>query len=397
MDSAILCFLCTKDSNQNSEFYDVSSAVVPASQKPLHIVLQHLANRIKFKLIFQNGTFVCSECFKELSDYDNLMLNLLTSQKLLTNRLQNALNDKPEVVSEDGQDYEIELEVEEDATIEDAFNPELDTKEELIEVDDNVIVEEFIDDGSNNSNIPTSNDETENATSERKRCKRECLACEEVFKSNYQLQNHINEVHNNRQFICKICGVARKDEEYLELHMNIHEGKTENQCRYCTKVFSRPVNTLRHMRIHWDKKKFQCEKCGERFSLDNMLYNHRLRHEAEENPVICNFCNQSFKSRKTYNHHLLIHQTNRPRHHCDLCPKSFTERYTLKMHRKTHNENNTPTPVETKPGDFKETEAAINILVESIDREFQCVICNLKFETKSAHLQHLQEEHDVIP
>ncbi|KAL9889276.1 LOW QUALITY PROTEIN: serendipity delta [Glossina fuscipes fuscipes] len=375
MDSAVLCFLCTKDSNDNDEFYDVSNAVVPASQKPLHIVLQHLANRIKFKLIFQNGTFVCSECFKELSDYDNLMLNLLTSQKLLTNRLQNALNDKPEVVSEDGQDYEIQLEVEEDATGEDAFNPELDTKEELIEVDDNVIVEEF----------------RENL----KRCKRECLACEEVFKSNYQLQNHINEVHNIAQFICKICGVARKDEEYLELHMNIHQGKTENQCLYCPKVFSRPVNTLRHMRFHWQKK-FQCDKCGG-FSLDNMLYNHRLRHEAEENPVICNFCNQSFKSRKTYNHHLLIHQTNRPRHHCHLCPKSFTQRYTLKMHLKTHNDSNTPTPVDTKPGDFKETEAAINILVESIDREFQCVICNLKFESKSAHVQHLQEEHDVIP
>ncbi|XP_075147052.1 serendipity delta isoform X2 [Haematobia irritans] len=323
------------------------------------------------------------------------MLNLLSSQRRLTNQLQYAVlvkDEQPEVQ----EPLEIHLGFEDDPNLQDAFNPDLDTKEELIEVDeDYAIEEEIVYDSGNIETIPQS---TQTTTSE-KDCGYECHICGEYFDSKAALQGHRNETHNyGKQFVCKICGVSRKDEEYLELHMNIHEGKTENECRYCPKKFSRPVNTLRHMRVHWDKKKFQCEKCGERFSLDNMLYNHRMRHEAEDNPVICSICNQSFKSRKTYNHHILIHQENRPRHHCTLCPKSFTERYTLKMHLKTHRDHQSPTS-DTKANGTKdskeETEEAINLLVETESMD-NCVICNRKFDNKPSFEQHLQEFHGVV-
>lgn len=399
---SIVCFLCTDNSVKNNvEFYDVLSSVVPSSQKTLHIVLQHLANCIKYKLIFQNGTFVCGDCFRELSSYDNLMLNLLNLQRKLTNRLHYALvlKSEPPTHFDDEPPIEIELEFEEDPNLEDAFNPNLDTKEELIEVDEDDVIEEVVDDATSCSQ--TNYDLSDVSGRERRRNQQQdCASCGAVFSSKYLLQSHINEFHNGKQFICKICGVSRKDEEYLELHMNIHEGKTENECRYCPKRFSRPVNTLRHMRIHWDKKKFQCEKCGERFSLDNMLYNHRLRHEAEDNPVICSICNQSFKSRKTYNHHILIHQENRPRHHCTLCPKSFTERYTLKMHLKTHSDRQSPKITaemkSTTPKDSTETEDAISLLVEGEDVDYSCVICNKKYDDKECLDQHLQEYHGVI-
>ncbi|KAI8124694.1 Serendipity locus protein delta [Lucilia cuprina] len=430
METVILCFLCGNDTvKHNLDFYNIQSAIVPASQKPLHVVLQHLANCIKFKLIFQSETYICADCFKEMSDYDDLMLNLLSSQKRLTVLLRNALMEKPEEESEEPstpvedvneQSMDIELEFEddeeeEDPNLVDAFNPNLDTKEELIEIDDDVIIEEETVDnqklnpGINNPKIGSSSNLTqvsENSEAKRKRNSLECVICGVILKSKFLLQNHMSECHNVKQFTCKICGVSRKDEEYLELHMNIHEGKTENECRYCPKRFTRPVNTLRHMRIHWDKKKFQCEKCGERFSLDNMLYNHRLRHEAEENPLICAICNQSFKSRKTYTHHLLIHQENRPRHHCHLCPKSFTERYTLKMHLKTHwgdksSASPSSTIVSSKASpDEKETdnEETIGILVEndSYDGDNTCVICNKKYDAKEGLEQHLQDVHDVI-
>ncbi|XP_065354540.1 serendipity locus protein delta-like [Calliphora vicina] len=423
METVSLCFLCGNDTvKQNLEFYNIQSSVVPASQKPLHVVLQHLANCIKYKLIFQNETYICADCFKEMSDYDDLMLNLLSSQKRLTVLLQNALMEKPEEetstledANEQSMDIELEFEDDEDdPSLVDAFNPNLDTKEELIEIDDDVIIEEetvydHIEQPATDSTKGGSSNispDSHNTKTERKRHSLECVICGVVLKSKYLLQNHMSECHNVKQFTCKICGVSRKDEEYLELHMNIHEGKTENECRYCPKRFTRPVNTLRHMRIHWDKKKFQCEKCGERFSLDNMLYNHRLRHEAEENPLICAICNQSFKSRKTYTHHLLIHQENRPRHYCHLCSKSFTERYTLKMHLKTHwgdkssasptstigSSKNSPEAKET------ETEESIGILVENdnYDSDNTCVICNKKYDAKNGLEHHLQDVHDVI-
>ncbi|XP_013107126.1 serendipity locus protein delta isoform X2 [Stomoxys calcitrans] len=324
------------------------------------------------------------------------MLNLLNSQRRLTNQLHYAVNER----SEPPGPIEIRLEFEDDPNLEDAFNPELDTKEELIEIDEEFVIQEEVIDNTDNCDTVfdiTSNKEGGHTV----RDVNHCLTCSATFSSKALLQSHKRECHNGKQFVCKICGASRKDEEYLELHMNVHEGKTENECRYCPKRFSRPVNTLRHMRIHWDKKKFQCEKCGERFSLDNMLYNHRMRHEAEDNPVICSICNQSFKSRKTYNHHILIHQENRPRHHCTLCPKSFTERYTLKMHLKTHRDRQSPTStVDINPCLVKdskeETEDAINLLVEGDEVGYNCVICHRKFDDKDCFEHHLQDLHGPI-
>lgn len=426
---AVICFLCTNDVvKRNTEFYDVQSTFVAASRKPLQVVLQHLANCIKYKLIFQSETYICAECFKELCDYDKLMLNLLTSQRRLTGLLQNALLEKPDEeeahkleMDENEQSLDIELEFEDegdDPNLQDAFDPNLDTKEELIEVEEDVIIEEqIVEDLTEEIQTTTTNEllipEAISSSADHKRNHLQCIICGMVMKSKYLLQYHMGEVHNAKsQFTCKICGVTRKDEEYLELHMNIHDGKTENECRYCPKRFSRPVNTLRHMRIHWDKKKFQCEKCGERFSLDNMLYNHRLRHEAEENPLICGICNQSFRSRKTYAHHLLIHQENRPRHYCHLCPKSFTERYTLKMHLKTHcsedkQDNTTSTIFENDKSSLNhlietetEAEEEIGMLVENdsenSDGDYSCVICSKKYDVKDDLEQHLQDEHDVV-
>ncbi|XP_061397027.1 serendipity locus protein delta-like [Musca vetustissima] len=406
---SVVCFLCTDNtSKSNDDFYDVLSAIVPYSQKPLHVVLQHLANCLKYKLIFQSGTYICGDCFRELASYDDLMLNLLNSQRRLTSQLHYALAEKgvqEQLANEEPIQIELEFEGA-DQTLEDAFNPNLDTKEELIEVDDDVI-EEVVDDSTGgfcNSSGQTNFHivEVTSTGGERKRNQQDCPMCGAIFTSKYLLQSHINEIHSGKQFTCKICGVTRKDEEYLELHMNIHEGKTENECRYCPKKFSRPVNTLRHMRVHWDKKKFQCEKCGERFSLDNMLYNHRLRHEAEDNPVICSICNQSFKSRKTYNHHIIIHQENRPRHQCTLCPKSFTERYTLKMHLKNHNDRQSPTStVEIKQSPSlkdpkEETEEAINLLVSAENVNNSCVVFEKKYDEKVVVDHHLNTVNDVI-
>ncbi|XP_004517953.1 serendipity locus protein delta [Ceratitis capitata] len=407
------CFLCGKSNKQsNQTFQNIETCKVPASGKPIQVVLKHLANCVKTNLVFQGVACICMECCDELAEYDNLMVNLLSFQKRLTERLRSVLSGelKLEQVDYDESIAEAMI-VEDDGQIEDAFNPDLDAKEELIEIvgnEENVESTNIEDDESfqSDKDIDDGDDEwtTEKNVGERSQ---ECVVCGLIFKSKAELQRHINSAHDIKQFVCNICGAVRRDEEYLELHMNIHEGKTENECRYCDKRFTRPVNTLRHMRKHWDKKEYQCEKCGERFSLDNMLYNHRMRHEAEENPLICSICNQSFRSRKTYNHHMLIHQENRPRHQCTHCSKSFTERYTLKMHMRTHNielpscRSQVTKFLEEQEQEQNETKEAVSMLISkfetaSPEKEFRCVICSRVFENKENLEKHLESDHDVI-
>lgn len=371
------CFLCAKRSDEFTSFEDIEVAKVPASKKSIKVVLQHLANCIKAKLNFDEFACICPKCQKELSEYDDLMLKLLTFQKKLTKLLESAL--KNDEYLDDFEEFQS-------------------TKDEF---DDSVVVkdeEEDFDEVDTDGVEDTDDDDTPEAKKIKRL--RECTVCNKLFDSKLQLTQHRIEMHDAPQvYSCHICGAVRKDEEYLELHMNLHEGKTENECRYCPKRYSRPTNTLRHMRKHWDKKKFQCEKCGLRFSQDNILYNHKMRHEAEENPLICSICNQSFRTRKTFTHHMQTHSENRKRHQCDFCSKSFTERYTLKMHMKTHpeiiHEIVVQEPVNEEIVTF-ETEAAVCSLMSNCSEETPCVICGFKFETKEALNEHLEKEHDVI-
>ncbi|XP_017076302.1 serendipity locus protein delta [Drosophila eugracilis] len=427
------CFFCgavelsdAGSSSSSSMRYEKLSAKVPSSQKTVSLVLTHLANCIQTSLDLNPSSKLCPRCFQELSEYDTIMVNLMTTQKRLTNQLRGALKSEFEV-PESGEDLLVEevevpqsdVDTEGDAEA-DALFVEL-VKEQ--DESDTEIKREFEDEEDDDDDEEFICEEVEVGDTEaqfskpfesedkpmKKRVKQECGTCGKVYSSWYQLQKHTSEEHSKQpNHICPICGVIRRDEEYLELHMNLHEGKTEKQCRYCPKSFSRPVNTLRHMRMHWDKKKYQCEKCGLRFSQDNLLYNHRLRHEAEENPIICSICNVSFKSRKTFNHHTLIHKENRPRHYCSVCPKSFTERYTLKMHMKTHEGDVVYGVREEAPADEQqvveelhvdvdESEAAVTVIMSDNDENSGfCLICNTNFENKKELEHHLQFDHDVV-
>ncbi|BFF92238.1 serendipity locus protein delta [Drosophila madeirensis] len=411
------CFFCgaVDVEEPTSVSYEKLTAKVPSSQKTISVVLNHLANCINTSLKLEVNSKLCPRCFNELAEYDTIMVNLMTTQKRLTNQLKAALKseyDSPEhseeLLVEEAPMEEIDNDgdAEADALFVELVKEEDDSDTEIKEEyeDEDFICEVEVGD-SDGMHVKSEQDDK----APRKRTKQECSHCGKVYNSWYQMQKHINEDHSTTQnHICPICGVIRRDEEYLELHMNLHEGKTEKQCRYCPKSFSRPVNTLRHMRMHWDKKKYQCEKCGLRFSQDNLLYNHRLRHEAEENPIICSICNVSFKSRKTFNHHTLIHKENRPRHYCSVCPKSFTERYTLKMHMKTHDgdvvygvREDAPSDdqqvVEELHVDVDESEQAVTVIMSDNDENSgMCLICNINFENKKELEHHLQFDHDVV-
>ncbi|XP_030080678.1 serendipity locus protein delta [Drosophila hydei] len=407
------CFFCGAVDIHGTANYELLTAKVPSSHKSVSLVLTHLANCMKTEIKLSTNTKLCPRCFSELAEYDTIMVNLMVTQKKLTTQLKAALKSEYE---DDGLVEELDKTAQDDAEAEALFEElvkdeedmDMEIKEEYDDDDDDD--EEFLCESKSDAVSVKMEDESEDQGKFMpKRVKQECSTCGKIFNARYQLQKHISEEHNKTQaHVCPICGIIRRDEEYLELHMNVHEGKTEKQCRYCPKSFSRPVNTLRHMRMHWDKKKYQCEKCGLRFSQDNLLYNHRLRHEAEENPIICSICNVSFKSRKTFNHHTLIHKENRPRHYCTVCPKSFTERYTLKMHMKTHEgdvvygvREEVPVDdqvVEELQVDVDESEQAVTVIMSDNDDNSAgfCLICSTNYENKKELEHHLQIDHDVV-
>lgn len=317
---------------------------MPGTFKPIKDILKHFEKVINQRLDLLPTSAACRDCLEYLFNYDRLVRNLSSVQRqiaesLLSCRKQKTgcLPPKKADIKPKPRNVNTSIADQSDDTMH--LSPEKVIKLET-ETNEDAMCED------QQQDFPFSDGDNEDSTEsseEELNLDIPCHICGEMFSSQDCLERHIkaDNCQKNECATCNICGIKVKDEEVLDLHMNLHEGKTELECRYCPKKFSHKRNVLRHMEVHWDKKKYQCEKCGERFSLSWLMYNHLMRHDAEEHALICEVCHQQFKTKRTYKHHLRTHQTDRPRYPCPDCEKSFVDKYTLKVHKRVH------LPVET--------------------------------------------------
>ncbi|XP_060650339.1 serendipity locus protein beta [Drosophila nasuta] len=328
------CFVCGKIKSVGV-FQLIEGCIVPGTFKPIKDILKYFEKVINQRLDLTPTSAACRDCLEYLFNYDRLVRNLSQVQRQIANSLLSCRKKKPfalaakkDVVTKGKtQDVKSRLAAEE--------------KPPKPEPPEDQYSSAFAEDQQQKDDYAFSDLNSEDSTEsseEEANLDIPCHICGELFSNQDCLEKHIksDNCQKNEYATCNICGLKVKDEEVLDLHMNLHEGKTELECRYCSKKFSHKRNVLRHMEVHWDKKKYQCEKCGERFSLSWLMYNHLMRHDAEEHALICEVCHQQFKTKRTYKHHLRTHQTDRPRYQCPDCEKSFVDKYTLKVHKRVH-------------------------------------------------------------
>lgn len=378
-----MCYIC-QESNQkllyNEEVY---KAKAPKSKKTILDVIKHISRVIKVTFDVPAKARICISCYKELVRYDCCVVELLQVQKIITEKINNRAkvvkasyastlkpvkqqapnnvteNEDHIIKDDDGSDFDVEEPKEENT-----FD-----SDEIIDESD-FVEDEFEDSGADGS--ISSGDFA-------------CPVCNMKFLNQKEVDSHLDTEHKSR-VTCSECGVQVRSEEYLVLHMNIHNGKTETECSFCDKKYARRANVIRHMEIHFDQKKHQCERCGMFFSQSTVFFNHRLQHEAEDNPLICPVCSQSFKTKRTYKRHMITHQDDRPRYGCEVCGKVFVDKYTLKMHMQTHHQGDeNETPKKKK----KQNEEQEQVL-------FTCVICHDIFLMRDLFNEHMQNEHDVV-
>ncbi|XP_062121482.1 serendipity locus protein beta [Drosophila sulfurigaster albostrigata] len=326
------CFVCGKIKSVGV-FQLIEGCIVPGTFKPIKDILKYFEKVINQRLDLTPTSAACRDCLEYLFNYDRLVRNLSQVQRQIANSLLSCRKKKPfalaakkDVVTK-AKDVKSRLAAEE--------------KPPKPEPPEDQYSSAFGEDQQQQDDYAFSDLNSEDSTEsseEEANLDIPCHICGELFSNQDCLEKHIksDNCQKNEYATCNICGLKVKDEEVLDLHMNLHEGKTELECRYCSKKFSHKRNVLRHMEVHWDKKKYQCEKCGERFSLSWLMYNHLMRHDAEEHALICEVCHQQFKTKRTYKHHLRTHQTDRPRYQCPDCEKSFVDKYTLKVHKRVH-------------------------------------------------------------
>jgi uncharacterized C2H2 Zn-finger protein len=69
-----------------------------------------------------------------------------------------------------------------------------------------------------------------------------------MFNSRKNLNQHINEIHENKLYSCEQCEKAFRKQSNLRRHMvTTHQGVGDLKCTACQKVFKRRDNMRRHM------------------------------------------------------------------------------------------------------------------------------------------------------
>ncbi|XP_011179340.2 serendipity locus protein delta-like [Zeugodacus cucurbitae] len=391
------CLLCGVLLNECDELKDINEKS-PFSKKSFLSIVKYLAKTAKPPGVVTwtnqfNECYICQTCCFDILKYDEYMVKLLEVQKRIISYLRNpvlseeliAIQTLDECIDESNVKIE-EFEIGVERITEECFSVLDNNNKSFVEENENT---ETIGDGENikefNYADETESDKAEDPTVSLRKYNIpvKCDICCKVFKNKTHLNRHMNVAHKPSKQVwkCEVCGITAKDEEYLELHRNIHEGRSDLECRFCNKRYSRKINVIRHMHKHWDKKNVQCERCGLRFSELPVYYNHKLQHDAEDDPLICTVCNQSFKTRRTYRNHLWVHRDDRPRYSCEICGKTFVEKYTLKVHLRCHSDG----------GKRKN-----NISINQEEKTLECVICGDQFSSKDLYNQHMEIQHDVI-
>lgn len=422
------CYLCEQDNFRLIYSEEIYKAKAPKSQKTILDIIKHISRVLKVTFKVPAKARVCTFCYKEIVRYDYFVVSLLEVQKGLSEKINNRLQSIKEaaarkdqsILSDNEEIYwrkEVESyknSIEEEVYEDDTAIVELEAENIVIDQCDENTRKSITDEMDYNevnfenkdiSELLISNniiiDENSATNSDNTAVKRKkldwkpehypCSICNLKLRNRKALEYHLNTDHRTR-VTCEICGIQVRNDEYLVLHKNIHNGKTENDCSFCDKSYARRVNVIRHMQIHFNKKKHQCERCGMFFSQTTLFYQHRLLHEAEDNPIVCLICNQSFRTSRTYKRHMITHQEDRPRYNCDFCGKMFVDKYTLKVHVKA---NHGKSQYKTDELLSEEKQKEIKY-VEVTEDFYTCLICQHIFIKNELYNEHMQKVHDVV-
>lgn len=164
----------------------------------------------------------------------------------------------------------------------------------------------------------------------------ECEECKESFTDSRNFRAH-KKTHTASVKIwpCKACGKKYSSKNLLDEHMNMHTGARPYKCPHCPKDFASKYTLTAHMKIHYDRKRpFECKECGKSFFSNQNLTQHVRTHTGVKE-YECEVCNKKFGSQHNLEVHKIVHTGHKP-FICRTCGKAFARRAEIKDHERTH-------------------------------------------------------------
>ena len=110
-------------------------------------------------------------------------------------------------------------------------------------------------------------------------------------------------------------------------------------CTQCERSFNREYNLKNHVKNVHGEKIFNCQHCTKTFGTARRMKDHTI---AYHEPVYCHICNKKLRDKWEFKkHEVLVHKKmSKNVHICDICPAMhnvfFSERTYLKHCEKKH-------------------------------------------------------------
>ena len=252
-----------------------------------------------------------------------------------------------------------------------------------------------------------------------------CSKCPMKFLTENLLNKHMEKQHKVKRMVkCRICQVSIPTNT-VNLHMMKHKSDTQYQCQLCYKTFKKKESKQAHCeRVHQDEAefltreitesdlRFSCGKCQLRFVSKSLLTSHTDMSHTEEqnyfdtntNTFSCPFCHsQSETGQKLRNHlkkchssdlHLLgTIQDEDYTFPCNLCDLKFVKETHVDFHRiRVHFPNDKKVPCDVCEKVIMKYNYSVHKATHSNEKNFQCLLCNLKLKTKGT-LKHHKSKH----
>ncbi|XP_043660944.1 zinc finger protein 782 [Drosophila teissieri] len=165
-----------------------------------------------------------------------------------------------------------------------------------------------------------------------------CTLCELNFDRRCHLQQHIQRVHMDKNFVCDICSRSFAFGNQLAIHKRTHDEKHVDKpfvCEFCGKCFKQKIQMTTHVTaVHTKVRAFKCDMCPKDFLTKRDLKDHVKAHLNIRDKV-CEVCQKAFTNANALVKHRHIHKEKTLQ--CTLCTTRFSERVSLGVHmRRTH-------------------------------------------------------------
>lgn len=164
----------------------------------------------------------------------------------------------------------------------------------------------------------------------------ECEYCQTAYTDVRLFRAH-KKTHSSNMKIwtCKDCNKNYSSKNLLDEHMNMHTGDRPYKCPHCVKDFASKYTLTAHMKIHYDRKRpYECTECGKSFFSNQNLMQHERTHTGIKE-YECDVCHKKFGTHHNLDVHKIVHTGYKP-FVCRTCGKGFARRAEIKDHERTH-------------------------------------------------------------